>query len=1132
MATTAWVEFTSAATSTPGTTNWTNAANALTINTNYAYATIADDGGASYQLKVTNPGTALDEVIGKQIDGIEVEVRGTGQDGASQELVDLDTRLIIGGTVVGTDKAIGTQWTDASMVTRVYGGAADLWGLTPDDSDIASSTFGVEVAYESVGGNAAQMRIATIRVRVTYSDPPAGDVTGTGALTAPVITVSGAGAQTLDGSGALTAPVATVSGAGTSDRVGSGALTAPAATVSGAGTQTVSGTGALTGTVPEVDGTGASAQDVTGYGDLVAPVAEVDGAGTNTLVISANLNAPMPTILADADIESGDVDGTGAPTAPVAEVDGIGIVGKTGTGALVAPEATVSGTGTQTVSGTGALTAPASYVVAGTGLNSPPAIVGTAALTAPAATVSGIGFVLDPTDAPVKALSWYLTGAGGDGETQRDQALSLGGYRSNRVAQSMTWDTRDPMVGIEIVELSGGNGRGTGALTAESTSSVSWTSPNGTAGAAVTILNGETKTVYDLDENAWIRVRRVSDIPLEGAHAVTCLDCFNNVLGMGNVPSADAVSGEVYYRAIMGKNEADGPAVNLRFWLDAADNTGIAIGLESAVSQAIQTIADETTAPTGITWSTATTSAAGLTLSAVPAGGLFGLWIRRTIAADSDPSANELVHIHVEFSDVEDTRTDALRGRYRIARADAIMEGVWIGQDAAPDLSAAADETWTSRPHTTSLSLDTGHDYHCVIRERNTYGLWSQNSEATVLRLNAAGGTDPTRPTAPTDLRVTQTSDDEAIIGARYQPAPDGTNRAEIFVVWYTADGTTPDPDNDTPTGYVKMRGTTGIEIGTFTDTGTVLLDGTPITAIVRTRRLVVEAGASFQPNTTQLPASGAGSIVVSTELAGWPSSGYLKTTDIHGSLREVVAYSNLVVGAGISTFTVLSGGRAQWGTTAEATTANTTIFEVSALDSDNTATVTGEIDALEPGRPWGDILFGTMAKQTQAPTAGPDGVTEEYIDAGDNIYLLLGEGWAEFWIDTVLVWKVFSDREVLYIPSEWDLVAGAVSGAGASTVFEATSATNVYITVNEVRKAHVDATAMTITAPEFWSLGGLPDKAPQATTWPQYGGSLITVWDPEREDYRPFLQLTSDGELKSEYGVNNALTQAEVVAL
>lgn len=170
--TTAWVEFTSAATSTPGNANWTSAANALTINTNYAYATI-NDGQDSYQLKVTNPGTALDEVIGQQIDGIELEVRGTGQDGAGQELYDLDIRLIIGGTVVGDDKVSGTQWTDASMVTRVYGGAADKWGLTPDDSDIASSTFGAEVAFQSTGGSSAQQRIATIRVRVTYSTPSA-----------------------------------------------------------------------------------------------------------------------------------------------------------------------------------------------------------------------------------------------------------------------------------------------------------------------------------------------------------------------------------------------------------------------------------------------------------------------------------------------------------------------------------------------------------------------------------------------------------------------------------------------------------------------------------------------------------------------------------------------------------------------------------------------------------------------------------------------------------------------------------------------------------------------------------------------------------------------------------------------
>ena len=180
MATTAWVEFTSAASVTPGDVTWVSPSLALTINNDYAYTNL--DTEESYQLKVTNPGTGFAEVAGKTIDGIEVEIRGTGQDGGSQVLYDKNIQLIIGGTVVGDNKQTFDQWTDTSIVTRVYGGAADKWGLTPSHTDINSSTLGVMVAFQNDDTTSAQMRIATIRMRVTYSDPAAGGDTTNGMM--------------------------------------------------------------------------------------------------------------------------------------------------------------------------------------------------------------------------------------------------------------------------------------------------------------------------------------------------------------------------------------------------------------------------------------------------------------------------------------------------------------------------------------------------------------------------------------------------------------------------------------------------------------------------------------------------------------------------------------------------------------------------------------------------------------------------------------------------------------------------------------------------------------------------------------------------------------------------------------
>jgi hypothetical protein len=907
-----------------------------------------------------------------------------------------------------------------------------------------------------------------------------------------------------------------------SDVTGTGALTAPVATTSGAGASTHSGTGAIS-----------------------APAGEIDGVGGIGISGSGALESPMPSVSADGDIESGDQDLVGDLVVAAGVVEGTGITSKTGTAALVHPMPTVSATGTQTVSGEGALTAPSTYIISSEAIFTPD-ISGTASLVGPSLpAVSGEGFVLESADLPVDSVAWYLTGASAAGKSQRDQAFSLGGFRSGVALRSMTWDCKQPMVGVEILGVGALNGRGPGSLEAITDDSLRWTPPGGVAGTTVTLAQGQEAKLFGFESGAWILVRRNSTLPMVGIHSVQCLDIYNNAIGMGNVASADAVAGEVFYRAIMGKNEFTGPMADIKIWLDADVNSGIAIGYEVAVADEIQDIADETTAPTGITWVTGTTSATGITIPSVSAGQSFGLWIRRTIAADSDPSPSELVHIHIQYGDlVPTTRLDDLRGKYRIARTDYETYGIWIGQDAQPDLDAAADEEFATRPHTTALSFDADHVYYAVVRQRNKWGLWSQNMTATPLPMLADGEQGFVAPHGPSATAITQSGNNYPIFSARYEPSQDvvladltrnDSGRAEIFILWYTRDDSTPDP-TDTPSAYGIMGTRAGVETLKYTATGTAFLDETPVKALVRTRRLAIGLGDAFSPDTTQLPASGAGTIVVASELADWETTGYLKVTTFSGALQEVVEYSNLVVGSGISTFTVGSGGRALWGTTATATVASNVIYPISPIDSTNTEVTEYTIDGIAPGRPWGELLFGTDAAQEQDPIAGPDGVTEEYISVPNDHYLLLGEGWCELWMGSDLVWKVFQDGNALslnglYIPSEWTVITGSVSGASTG-VFDSTSSTSLYIVAGLTRRVYINSSAMTITMPSFSSLGGLPEVAPQSSTWEQYAGTLLQSWDPERQDYRPYAQLTTAGLLTSQWTVYNDLSQAEIVAL
>jgi len=67
---------------------------------------------------------------------------------------------------------------------------------------------------------------------------------------------------------------------------------------------------------------------------------------------------------------------------------------------------------------------------------------------------------------------------------------------------------------------------------------------------------------------------------------------------------------------------------------------GIRLGIEAPSSDAIQTIANENTAPTSITWSTAITSSNGLSIGTLTPGSMYGLWLERAIPAGATSEAN------------------------------------------------------------------------------------------------------------------------------------------------------------------------------------------------------------------------------------------------------------------------------------------------------------------------------------------------------------------------------------------------------------------------------------------------------------------------------------------------------------
>ena len=106
-----------------------------------------------------------------------------------------------------------------------------------------------------------------------------------------------------------------------------------------------------------------------------------------------------------------------------------------------------------------------------------------------------------------------------------------------------------------------------------------------------------------------------------------------------DVPSAEASAGRIEYRCVYIHN-AHGTESYLdpvRLWISAntpSPGTTLDIGLGSAALNAVeQTVANEITAPAGVTFTSPATFGAGIVVPTIPAGQHRSVWIRRTVNA-------------------------------------------------------------------------------------------------------------------------------------------------------------------------------------------------------------------------------------------------------------------------------------------------------------------------------------------------------------------------------------------------------------------------------------------------------------------------------------------------------------------
>lgn len=105
-----------------------------------------------------------------------------------------------------------------------------------------------------------------------------------------------------------------------------------------------------------------------------------------------------------------------------------------------------------------------------------------------------------------------------------------------------------------------------------------------------------------------------------------------------NVSSAEAAAGDIEYRAIYVHNNHGSLAMlGARIWIQtntpsAETNADIGAGT-SAINGVEQTVANEGTAPSGVSFSAPTDFAGGIALGDIPAGQHKAVWVRRTVTA-------------------------------------------------------------------------------------------------------------------------------------------------------------------------------------------------------------------------------------------------------------------------------------------------------------------------------------------------------------------------------------------------------------------------------------------------------------------------------------------------------------------
>jgi len=153
-----------------GSIDWTDPENADAEDAAYANVLLADSEN-SYYLMANEYNADIPE--GTVPVGIEVRVV------RHADSVDVirDSRLYVGLAAGDSSNLSDAAYWPTSDAAQLYGGAADLCGLTPTRDDVNNSTFGVWLQVVADGGAGVTANVDSMQVRITFEEAVAANTT-------------------------------------------------------------------------------------------------------------------------------------------------------------------------------------------------------------------------------------------------------------------------------------------------------------------------------------------------------------------------------------------------------------------------------------------------------------------------------------------------------------------------------------------------------------------------------------------------------------------------------------------------------------------------------------------------------------------------------------------------------------------------------------------------------------------------------------------------------------------------------------------------------------------------------------------------------------------------------------------